>query len=65
MALLAAIQAGGFEQVAAPVDDNRAVTFDSMPLDEFERRRAANYARGRSPGRKPRGRVSRPKGMTA
>lgn len=47
-----------------PANPNRVVPFDSLPIEEFERLRAANYARGKSRGRKPRGRASRPKGMT-
>lgn len=36
---------------AAQEKPNRIDSWDSMPLEEFERLRAANYAKGESPGR--------------
>lgn len=36
---------------AAQEKPNRIDNWDSMPLEEFERLRAANYAKGESPGR--------------
>ncbi|AMQ66957.1 tail assembly chaperone [Mycobacterium phage Bipper] len=44
-----------------PTNPRRVDSWDSLPLEEFERLRQANYAQGPAPSRKPRGRVSQPR----